>query len=42
MNVMKVFSIVNIVNEEENVKVLVEQKYVEGLKELGEHSHMVG
>ena len=32
MNEVKVFSIGKIVNEEENVKVVVEQKYAEGLK----------
>ena len=31
MNDIKVFSIGKIVNEEENVKVVVEQKYAEGL-----------
>ena len=30
MNEVKVFSIGKIVNEEENVKVVVEQKYAEG------------
>ena len=30
MNDIKVFSIGKIVNEEENVKVVVEQKYAEG------------
>lgn len=36
MNDMKVFSIGKIVNEEENVKVVVEQKYTEGSKGLGD------
>ena len=39
MNDIKVFSIGKIVNEEENVKVVVEQKYAEGLKGLEGYSH---
>lgn len=34
MNDLKVFSIGKIENEEENVKVVVEQKYAQGLKGL--------
>lgn len=37
---MKVFFIGKIVNEEENVKVVVEQKYAEGLKGLEGYSHV--
>ena len=40
MNDIKVFSIGKIVNEEENVKVVVEQKYAEGLKGLEGYSHV--
>lgn len=40
MNDMKVFSIGKIVNEEGNVKVVVEQKYAEGLKGLDGYSHV--
>ena len=40
MNEVKVFSIGKIVNEEENVKVVVEQKYAEGLKGLEGYSHV--
>ena len=40
MNEVKVFSIGKIVNEEENVKVVVEQKYAEGLKGLEGDSHV--
>lgn len=34
MNEIKVFSIGKIINEQENVKIVVEQKYAEGLKGL--------
>ena len=40
MNEVKVFSIGKIVNEEENVKVVVEQKYAEGLNGLEGYSHV--
>ena len=40
MNDMKVFSIGKIVNEEENVKVVVEQMYTEGSKGLVRYNHV--
>lgn len=40
MNDLKVFSIGKIENEEENVKVVVEQKYAQGLKGLEGYSHV--
>ena len=40
MNDIKVFSIGKIVNEEENVKVVIKQRYAEGLKGLEGYSHV--
>ena len=40
MNDIKVFSIGKIVNEEENVKVVIKQRYAEGLKGLEGYSYV--
>lgn len=40
MNDFKIFSIGKIVNEKENVSVVLDKKYAEGLKGLREYSHV--